>query len=94
MQRATLFAGAKLESHQQVIQGILQHHQVTLSSSAELKQVQLLSETHSNQQVFVTLKAHILPTASSCNQRYRNALLLSPIHYKHDKMPFTVSSSN
>lgn len=80
LQRATLFAGAKLESHQQVIQGILQHHQVTLSSSAELKQVQLLSETHSNQQVFVTLKAHILPTASSCNQRYRNALLLSPIH--------------
>lgn len=80
LQRATLFAGAKLESHQQVIQGILQHHQVTLSSSAELKQVQLLSETHSNQQVFITLKAHILPTASHCNQRYRNALLLSPIH--------------
>ncbi|GHG69124.1 hypothetical protein GCM10010919_18790 [Alishewanella longhuensis] len=80
LQRATLFAGAKLESHQQVIQGILQHHQVTLSSSAELKQVQLLSETHSNQQVFITLKAHILPTASSCNQQYRNALLLSPIH--------------
>lgn len=80
LQRATLFAGAKLESQQQVIQGILQHHQVTLSSSAELKQVQLLSETHSNQQVFITLKAHILATASSCNQQYRNPLLLSPIY--------------
>lgn len=80
LQRATLFAGAKLESRQQIIQGILQHHQITLSSSAELKQVQLLSETHSNQQVFITLKAHILPTASSCNRQYRNPILLSQIH--------------
>ncbi|OZB36153.1 MAG: hypothetical protein B7X50_13355, partial [Alishewanella sp. 34-51-39] len=47
LQRASLFAGAKVQSEQQVIQGILQHHQVTLSSAAELKQVQLLSETHS-----------------------------------------------
>lgn len=85
LQRATLFAGAKLESHQQVIQGILQHHQVTLSSAAELKQVQLLSETHSKQQVFITLKAHILPTASSCNPQYRNTLLLSPIHLQARK---------
>ncbi|GGW63632.1 flagellar assembly protein T N-terminal domain-containing protein [Alishewanella tabrizica] len=80
LQRATLFAGARLESQQQVIQGILQHHQVTLSSSGELKQVQLLSETHSNQQVFITLKAHILPTASSCQQQVRNSLLVSPIY--------------
>lgn len=85
LQRATLFAGAKLESHQQVIQGILQHHQVTLSSAAELKQVQLLSETHSKQQVFITLKAHILPTANSCNPQYRNTLLLSPIHLQARK---------
>lgn len=80
LQRATLFAGARLESQQQVIQGILQHHQVTLSSSAELKQVQLISETHRNQQVFITLKAHIVPTASSCNTRYRNTLLLTDVH--------------
>lgn len=80
LQRATLFAGARLESQQQVVQGVLQHHQVTLSSAGELREVQLLSETQRNQQVFITLKANILPMASQCNTQYRTSLLLSPIH--------------
>ncbi|WP_445427768.1 flagellar assembly protein T N-terminal domain-containing protein [Alishewanella sp. HL-SH05] len=80
LQRATLFAGAKLESHQQVVQGILQHHSVTLSTSAELRQVQLLSETQSQQQVFITLKAHILPMAKSCAANFRNPLLVTQVH--------------
>ncbi|MCC5450521.1 flagellar assembly protein FlgT [Rheinheimera sp. UJ51] len=80
LQRATLFAGAKLESQQQVVQGILQHHSVTLSTSAELRQVQLLSETHSQQQVFITLKAHILPMAKSCAANFRNPLLVTQVH--------------
>lgn len=80
LQRATLFAGAKIESQQQVIQGILQHHHVSLSSSGELKQVQLISETQNNQQVTVTLKAHILSSGSQCNAQFRNPLLLTPIH--------------
>lgn len=80
LQRATLFAGVHLESQQQVVQGILQHHQVTLSSSADVRQVQLLSETHSKQQVFVKLKAYILPNLQSCRPQYKSSLLLSPIH--------------
>lgn len=80
LQRATLFAGVHLESQQQVVQGILQHHQVTLSSTADVRQVQLLSETHSKQQVFVKLKAYILPNLQSCRPQYKNPLVLSSIH--------------
>lgn len=79
LQRASLFAGAKVQSEQQVIQGILQHHQVTLSSTAELKQVQLLSETHSQNQVSITLRAHIIAEASRCSQQHRVPLQLTTI---------------
>lgn len=79
LQRASLFAGAKVQSEQQVIQGILQHHQVTLSSAAELKQVQLLSETHSQNQVSITLRAHIIAEASRCSLQQRTPLQLTPI---------------
>lgn len=80
LQRASLFAGARLQSEQQVIQGILQHSQITLSSAAELKQVQLLSESHSQHQVTVTLRAHIIAEASNCRNDLRNPLHLSTIH--------------
>jgi flavin-binding protein dodecin len=79
LQRASLFAGAKVQSEQQVIQGILQHHQVTLTSAAELKQVQLLSETHSQNQVSITLRAHIIAETQRCQAQYRTPLQLSTI---------------
>lgn len=79
LQRASLFAGARVQSEQQVIQGILQHHQITLSSAAELKQVQLLSETHSQNQVSITLRAHIIAETQHCQLPYQTPLQLPTI---------------
>lgn len=79
LQRASLFAGARLQSQQQVIQGIMQHSQITLSSAAELKEVQLLSEVQSKNQVTITLKAHIVAEGKSCQAQYRTPLLVSEI---------------
>lgn len=79
LQRASLFAGARLQSQQQVIQGIMQHSQITLSSAAELKEVQLLSEVQSKNQVTITLKAHIVAEGKACRGQYRIPLLVSDV---------------
>lgn len=86
LQRASLVAGARLQSEQQVIQGIMQHSQITLSSAAELKQVQLLSEVHSAQQVTVTLRAHIVAESRQCHARFRHPTQVAQIHLnaRHD----------
>ncbi len=79
LKRAALFSGATFSASQQLVNGILQQEHYRLDSHSEIQQVQLLSETHSQNILTVTLRADILPQHSHCqSNNYRKTLLLSP----------------
>ncbi|WP_333608536.1 flagellar assembly protein T N-terminal domain-containing protein [Arsukibacterium sp.] len=87
LHRAALFAGARLDSRQQLVKGIMTQQQLSLSSDAEFQQIQLVSETHSNNQVTVVLRAQILAQHHACQSRqFRQPLLLSQValHSRQD----------
>ncbi|MDX3775688.1 flagellar assembly protein T N-terminal domain-containing protein [Chromatiaceae bacterium AAb-1] len=80
LKRAALFAGASFSSSQQIANGIMQTDTFILDSHAEIKQVQLLSESHSGNMITVSLRADIIPQHSSCQlNNFRKNLLLPPI---------------
>ncbi|MEH8015950.1 flagellar assembly protein FlgT [Rheinheimera muenzenbergensis] len=79
LKRAALFSGASFSASQQLVNGILQNEQYQLDSHSEIQQVQLLSETKSQNMLTVTLRAEILPLQRHCqSNNYRKTLLLSP----------------
>jgi len=77
LKRASLFAGASFSSTQSVANGIVQSEAFVLDSHAEIKQVQLLSETRSGNTLSISLRADILPQHSACqlNNLRKNLLL-------------------
>jgi hypothetical protein len=80
LKRAALFAGASLQSTQQLINGILQQEQLGVVSNAQVSKLQLLSENRNNNILTITLRADITPQITSCSGNpYRKPVLLSRI---------------
>ena len=79
LKRAALFSGASFRASEKLVNGILQQEHYSLDSHSEIQQVQLLSETRSNNMLSVTLRAEILPQQRLCEgNKYRKSMLLSP----------------
>lgn len=82
LSRAALFAGAKVNSSQQVLNGVLQHSMLDINSQHQVSQLQLMSETQRGNQLTVVIRADINANNSepSCQaQQYQKPLLLSQI---------------
>jgi hypothetical protein len=82
LSRAALFAGADVNSTQQVLNGVLQHSTLDVKSQHQVSQLQLMSETQSGNLLTVVIRADIeaKTTASACaTEQYQKPLLLSQI---------------
>jgi len=80
VKRAALVAGARVNSSQQVVNGILQNEQLGISAEGEIKQLQLMTENRSGNMLTVTVRVDVEPNISTCQgNTYRKPLLLSEI---------------
>lgn len=80
LKQAALFAGVSVSNIQSMSNGIMQSEQFILSSHSDIKEVQVLSETYSNNQIFITLRADITPSKAQCQlNHFKKTVLLADI---------------
>lgn len=82
LRRAALFAGADVNSTQQVLNGVLQHSILDVQSQHQVSQVQLMSETQSGNLLTVVIRANIeanSAVAACVTEQYQKPLVLSQI---------------
>ena len=80
IKRASLVAGAKISSSQLVQNGVLQNERFNISSQGEIKQLQLISESHNGNLLTVTVRINIDADTSACvGSSYHKPLLLSQV---------------
>ncbi|CAM3896106.1 flagellar assembly protein T N-terminal domain-containing protein [Rheinheimera salexigens] len=81
LSRAALFAGADVNSTQQVLNGVLQSSTLDVNSQHQVSQLQLMTETQSGNVLTVVIRADIEPKATTAcaTGQYQKPLLLSQI---------------
>ncbi|MGI5309260.1 flagellar assembly protein T N-terminal domain-containing protein [Rheinheimera sp. WS51] len=79
LSRAALFAGAEIKSSQQVLNGVLEHDLIEISSQHQVSELQLMSEKQQGNRLTVVIRANIQPQkVSACTtEQYIKPLLLS-----------------
>ena len=66
LKQALLFAGASINSVQQLTNGLLESEDITISSTGEVNQVELVDEVWHSDYVTVTIRADIFPKEQIC----------------------------
>lgn len=80
LHRAALFAGANVNSTQQMLNGVLQTEQLGVSSNGQVSQLQLMSETRTGNVLTVVIRANITAQLTSCEgEQFRKPVLLSQV---------------
>ncbi|OFI34549.1 hypothetical protein BFC17_13190 [Alteromonas lipolytica] len=67
LRQAMLFAGASVRSVQQLTDGLLNKEQMEISSTGEVRQLELISESWHDDAVTVRIRADIFPAARQCS---------------------------
>ncbi|MDP4535868.1 flagellar assembly protein T N-terminal domain-containing protein [Alkalimonas collagenimarina] len=86
VRRALLYAGASISSVQQVTDGLLTQDELVLSSQAEVRQIQLVSEQRIGGVMEVTIRADIFPQQQQCHgANFKKPLVISPFLLRHSQ---------
>lgn len=84
LKEALLVAGASVSSVQQVVNGLLTQDQLSIRASGSVNSIELIDETHSDGQIFVTVRADIFPQENQCfSADFRKSLLLTRSNLIH-----------
>ncbi len=66
LKQALMFAGASINSVQQMTNGLLNNDQITVRSSGDVDSIELINEVWHSEYVTVRLRADIFPQTSQC----------------------------
>ena len=78
LKEALLVAGASVSSVQQVVNGLLTQDELSIRASGSVNSIELIDETHSDGQIFVTVRADIFPQENQCFAAdFRKSLLVT-----------------
>ncbi|WP_394221900.1 flagellar assembly protein T N-terminal domain-containing protein [Alteromonas gracilis] len=70
LKQAMLFAGASVHSVAKLTNGLLKNEELTISSTGEVEQLELVSETYNGDFVTVNIRADIFPKGKVCKAQY------------------------
>lgn len=95
IKQALLFAGASVNSVQQMANGLLKDDRFEIRSSGEVQHIELVSETYHDDYVTVTIRADIFSQASSCeNADYKKQITTAWFPIKHKQQATTGAIHN
>ena len=66
LKQAMLFAGASVNSVQQLTNGLLKNEEITIRATGEVKQLELVDEVYNGEIITVTVRADIFPKGQVC----------------------------
>ncbi|TKB04914.1 hypothetical protein E5672_02140 [Alteromonas portus] len=70
LKQAMLFAGASVQSVAKLTNGLLKNEEMTIRSTGEVEQLELVSETYNGDVVTVSVRADIFPKGEICSAQH------------------------
>ncbi|WDE04008.1 flagellar assembly protein T N-terminal domain-containing protein [Thalassomonas viridans] len=84
LKKALLVAGASVSSVQQVVNGLLLQDELSIRASGSVNSIEIVDETHSGDQVNITIRADIFPQEKQCfSADFKKSLLLTKSNLLH-----------
>lgn len=66
LKQAMLFSGASIKSVQQLTNGLLENEEMTIRSSGEVEQLEIIDESYNSEVFTVSIRADIFPATQQC----------------------------